>query len=239
MRIVEAARNVVRVAPSTLSLGESQGVTSFTRTLTFTNRGASELVFTPAHAPALSVIGDAYTPTSTAAGQATVSFASPSVAVAAGGSATLSVTLTPSAMLPARAFYSGYLVFTAGPTVVRVPYVGLAGDYQTLTVINAPGAEPYLARGATPTPLTDGGVFTLAGSDTPTIVVHLDHFSRSFELEAVDAVTGKPWGSFFSMRRRRGAEHDHSRVRAARVAGQPLRQPGGRRPRGLRRHRGV
>ena len=71
MRIVEAARNVVRVAPSTLSLGESQGVTSFTRTLTFTNRGASELVFTPSHAPALSVIGDAYTPTSTAAAHLT------------------------------------------------------------------------------------------------------------------------------------------------------------------------
>ncbi|MBL8921272.1 MAG: S8 family serine peptidase [Myxococcaceae bacterium] len=201
VRITEAAQNVVRVAPSKLSLGESQGVSSFTRTLTLTNRGAAPLVFTPSHAPALSVIGDAYSPTSTAAGQATVTFSSPTVTAPAGGPATVSVTITPNAMLPARSFYGGFLVFTSGATVLRVPYAGFSGDYQTTTVINWPDAGPYLSRGPGPsfTPLPDGGVFTLAGSDTPTVVVHLDHFSRTFDLEAVDAVTGKPWGSFFSM----------------------------------------
>lgn len=201
VRITAAAQTVARVFPSKLALGESQGVTSFVRTLTLTNRGASDLVFTPSHAPALSVIGDAYAPTSTAAGQASVTFSAPTVTVPAGGPATVTVTITPNAMLPARGFFSGFLVFTAGTTVLRVPYLGLSGDYQSTTVVHAPDAGPYLSRGPGPafTPLPDGGVFTLSGTDTPTVVVHLDHFSRTFDLEAVDAVTGKPWGSFFSM----------------------------------------
>ncbi|MCU0698938.1 MAG: S8 family serine peptidase [Myxococcaceae bacterium] len=200
-RVDVAAQTRVRVTPSKLSLGESQGQTSFTRLLTVTNRGSSELVFTLSHAPSLSVIGNSYTPTATPAGQAQVAFSAQTLTVPAGGAASVSVTITPNSMLPVAGLYGGWVVFTSGPTVLRVPYLGFSGDYQTMTVINAPDAGPYLARGPGPafTPLPDGGVFTLAGTDTPTVVVHLDHFSRTFALDAIDADTGKPWGTFFSM----------------------------------------
>ncbi|MDX2009691.1 MAG: S8 family serine peptidase [Myxococcaceae bacterium] len=200
-RVDVAAQTRARVTPSKLALGESQGQASFTRTLTVTNGGAVELVFTTSHAPALSIIGNSYAPTATAAGQASATFSAATFTVPAGGSETVSATITPNPMLPERGLYGGWLVFTAGATVLRVPYLGLSGDYQTMSVIGAPDAGPYLSRGPGPafTPLPDGGIFTLAGTDTPTVVVHLDHFSRTFSLDAIDADTGKPWGNFFFM----------------------------------------
>ncbi|MDP3500443.1 MAG: S8 family serine peptidase [Myxococcales bacterium] len=199
-RIELAATVRSRVTPSKLSLGESQGTAAFTRTLTFRNDGATELTFTPTHTPTLSVIGASFAPTFTAAGQASVTFSAATVAVPAGGSATVNAVITPNPMLPERSLYGGFLVFTAGSTVLRVPYLGFAGDYQSMTILNAPDAGPFLTRGAGPaTPrLTDGGVFTLQSGDVPAFVIHLSHYSRTFELEALDAATGKPWGTWFS-----------------------------------------
>ena len=196
VRVDVAAQARTRVTPSRLSLGESEQGPA-TRVLTLVNSTAGALTFTPTHAAALSVIGSAYAPTLTAAGQANVVFSAPSVLVPAGGSATISATITVNSMLPLRSFYSGFLVFTAGTTVMRVPYLGFSGDYQSMVVMNVPDAGPFLSRGPGPAfpSLTDGGTFTLQPGDTPTVVIHVDHFARWLKLEAFDAVTGKPWGT--------------------------------------------
>jgi minor extracellular serine protease Vpr len=198
-RVEVAATVRARITPSKVSLGESQGMTSFTRTLTFRNDGATELNFTPTHTPTLTAVGASFAPTFAVVGQASVAFSTPTVTVPAGGSATVNAIITPNTNAPERSLYGGFLVFTAGSTVLRVPYLGFSGDYQSMTILQAPDAGPFLTRGRGPnTPrLDDGGVFTLQAGDTPALVIHLSHFSRTFELQALDAVTRKPWGTFF------------------------------------------
>jgi minor extracellular serine protease Vpr len=118
--------------------------------------------------------------------------------VPANGSATVDVTITANAGLPARSVYGGYIAFTpeGGGADYRVPYAGMKGDYQSVTVL-VPTANqlPLLARlgeeGFDVAPA--GSTFTLADGDVPFVLAHFEHQSQIVRLEVLEAVGGKSW----------------------------------------------
>ena len=69
---------------------------------------------------------------------ASVAFSAPSVTVPAGGSASVTATITP-ATAPVNGQYGGYIVFTpqGDGQVYRVPFAGFVGDYQGITMLTA------------------------------------------------------------------------------------------------------
>ncbi|MFL6662432.1 MAG: S8 family serine peptidase [Rhizobacter sp.] len=187
------------VEPSDLSLGESEGG-PVTRTLTIRNRSATPLTYDIGHAPALATGPNTFTP-SFFDSFANVTFSSTSVTVPARGSATVDVTVAApaDADLADRSIYGGYVTLTqhdAPGVVLRVPYAGFKGDYQSITVLT-PTANgfPWLAKlaGGTFTNQPAGASYTLIGDDIPQFLVHLDHQSARMKLEAFDALT---WKSF-------------------------------------------
>lgn len=196
--IDDAILATTKVEPGKLSLGESQAGPSV-ETLRIENNGPAAVIYDLSHAPALAT-GPAINPFTNVSewdAYADVSFSSSSVVVPAGGSATVNVTITAPAE-PELGQYGGYIVFTpqGGGQVYRVPYAGFIGDYQAIQVLK-PTANgfPWLAQivGSSYFNRPTGGTYTMAGSDIPFFLLHLDHQSRRIRLEAFDAVTGKSW----------------------------------------------
>ncbi len=194
VQIVDAIQSTTRVIPGKLSLGEVESG-SVTRTLTVRNLGSASETYTFSHTPALSTNGT-FTVT-TLTGFANVAFSSPSVSVPAGGSASVSVTITPNPGLADRSQFGGYIVVrnSEGATVARVPYAGLKGDYQSIQAL-APAqfGFPWLARlvGTNYVRLTDPSTFTLQNGDIPYFLIHLDHPVAKLQFEVLDAVSRRP-----------------------------------------------
>jgi minor extracellular serine protease Vpr len=201
------------VEPSQLSLGESEAGAK-TVTLTVNNDGSAAVTYALSHTAALATgpnvaqgvapatpNGTQYNVSGPFDAAATVSFAAPVVTVPAGGSATVTATITApgDALIPQRGIYGGYIVLTpqgAGATV-RVPFAGFKGDYQSTQVLT-PTANgfPWLAQASGTSYVNrnaTGATYTLVGNDVPYVLMHLDHLSRRIRLEAFDAVTGKSW----------------------------------------------
>jgi subtilisin family serine protease len=197
-----AVLSTIKVDPAKLSLGESESGPA-TRTLTLRNDGASSVTFDLSHVPALSTGGPTNAPTFTT-GFASVAFSVlgvpvSSIAVPAGGSASVDVTVTANAALANKSQYGGYIVFTpqGGGATYRVPYAGLKGDYQSIQVL-VPTANgfPLLGRQVAPgsfAPVPAGTTFTLAGGDIPYVLAHFEHQSRIVRLEVFEAASGKSW----------------------------------------------
>jgi hypothetical protein len=200
--------STVKVEPGKLSLGESEGG-SHVQTLVISNAGSSGVTFDLSHAAALATgpqnnsqnaaPNNVFTAITYLNAPSTVAFSAPSVFVPAGGSASVTVTITPNAGLPDRGLHGGYVVLSpqGGGQTYRVPYVGLKGDYQTVQVL-VPTANgfPRLGRTTNGTSFsfnTTGIPYTMAGFDIPFFLVHLDHQSRRVRFEAFDANTGKAW----------------------------------------------
>src|SRR6185312_5904938 len=87
--------NAVSVAPGKLALGDASGG-PVTRTLTFTNKGASAVTYTLSHAAALTSGPNQFTAVTSneTSVHASVSFSAPTITVPAGGSATVDATIT-------------------------------------------------------------------------------------------------------------------------------------------------
>ncbi|HEY6908022.1 MAG TPA: S8 family serine peptidase [Myxococcales bacterium] len=198
LRIDKAVQATTAATPGKLSLGESQAGPA-TRTVTLTNSGSSDVTFTASFAPALATGPNTFTP-SFFIGDAGVAVSPASVTVPAGGSATVSATITapPDAALPDNSLYGGYLVFTPddGSATLRVPFAGFKGDYQSIQVLTGGGSGFPLVARAVPggfVPVAAGTSFNLAAGDFPTFLVHLNHQSRIFRMEVFDAATGRAW----------------------------------------------
>jgi minor extracellular serine protease Vpr len=204
LQIDDAILATTRVSPSKLALGE--GTTGQTRTLTLHNGGTSAVTYDLSHQAALGTSANTFGPglTTNFAG---VSFSSPSVAVPAGGTATVDVTITPNAAaVNDRRIYGGYIRLTpqGGGAPLRVPYAGFTGDYQTIQVL-APGACTFpgifKAGGSTtcaagpPAVTLNGWTRQAAGAtynvgnqpDRPVVLYHLAHQSQRVEIRAVNA----------------------------------------------------
>jgi minor extracellular serine protease Vpr len=206
--VYEAIVATTEVTPSKLSLGEGTGATPKPVTLTVANKGTDEVTFNLSHVPALATAPNTFV-VGASTHQATVTFGSPSVTVPAGGSATVSATITPPNA--AGRVYGGYLTLSSsgdGPQLL-VPYAGFSGDYQAIQVLAAGGcaASPFPGifklggeTACTATTKLDvavtrqsaGAVFNIEeATDRPVILYHRAHQSRRLEIRAVDATTNE------------------------------------------------
>jgi subtilisin family serine protease len=193
IQIVDAIQAPARVTPAKLALGESESGPAV-RTLTLKNDSAAAITYTLSHAPALATGPNTFTPSFFNA-PSTVTFSAPAVTVPAGGIATVDVTISPNAGLADHSLYGGYIVLTSGDGVLRVPFAGFKGDYQSIQAL-APTANgfPWLAKvvGTSYVNQPAGATYTLQGGDQPYVLVHFDHQVRSFVMEIRDAATGQP-----------------------------------------------
>ena len=175
------------VTPSKLSLGETE-VGPFTATLTVWNDGDEDVTY-GLNAQAASVTAfDTYFPTFGTA-PFSVTFGSPSVEVPAGGSATVSVTITDPYQLPSL-IAGGYIEFVApdGAIAHRVPYAGFSGDYQALEVlVPTDRGFPWLATldDGFFVNAPDGARYTMKGDDIAFVLAHFEHYSQVTKLEIV------------------------------------------------------
>lgn len=194
------------ILPSKISVGETTG--AVTKTLTLRNDSPTPAVYEISHQPA---VGTAYTYPAVVNGTAqplsmsvtnapsTVSFNTTSVTVPAGGTATVDVTITPNAQLADKGVFGGYVVFTQGTEVLRVPYVGFKGDYQSIVALNpTTNGFPWLTKvvNGQLAKQASGATYSLAGGDLPYVVVHLDHQVTRLKIDVVEAgALAKPWGT--------------------------------------------
>jgi subtilisin family serine protease len=212
----DAVLATTTVTPSKLSLGEGTNATPKAVALTIANHGSGPVTYSLSHQSALATGGSTFAPGAFTTA-ATASFSPASVTVAAGGSETVNVILTPPAT--AGRVYGGYLVVTpaGGGQPLRVPYAGFSGDYQTIQVL-APGGCAMSAfpgifkRGgetvctaATPTTAavkldiavtrqTEGATFNIEDrTDRPVILYHRAHQSRRIEIRAIDVATNESY----------------------------------------------
>ena len=189
--IDDAIQATTYVSPGKLSLGEGNGTT---RTLTIRNNGSSAKTYSLSHVAAAATGPNTFSTTPYLAPASTATFSSTSVTIAAGGSANVDVTITPSGTLPDLSMYSGYVVIGASDgSQFSVPYVGFKGDYQAIQILTGLVA---LARPTT-TPgsfnlAPAGSVFTLAGpTEIPNILVHFHHQVQKLEVEVRTAAGSK------------------------------------------------
>ena len=192
------------VHPSQLSVGESAaGARTFTIKVDYDGK-LRDVTYDISHETALATgpntqTGASYNISGVYLAPATVSFSVPSVTVPRQRRATFDVTINANPALPERSIYGGYIVLTRRDNgeVLRVPYAGFKGDYQSTQVLT-PTANgfPWLAQlvdGFYQNRNATGASYTMLGDDIPYFLMHLDHLSRRIKLEAFDAVTGKSW----------------------------------------------
>jgi hypothetical protein len=202
--IPAAIRATTRVLPEKLSLGESESGPAHC-TLTIYNDGPADLVYDLSHQPAMAT-GPSTFAVSYLHAPANVQFDRAAVFVPAHGSATADVTISPDPAEPPQTIYGGYLVVAPeGERVVRVPFAGFCGDYQSLPALTIGGLFdlPWLAQkeGRIITRRPNGATYTMAGEDIPFFVLHLDHQASLLRMEVFDAVTGRAWHRAFERKR--------------------------------------
>ena len=191
--------NKVSVAPGKIAIGDASSGPS-TQTLTFTNNDSVPVTYNLSDTPALATGPVEFPPVGEYGAFASVVFSSPSVTVPAGGTASVNATITAPAG-DSLYVYGGYLVATpvGGAMAVRVPYMGVTGNYQDMQMI--PAGLPFLSH-RNFAPVTNGAVFNLSAGDIPTIAVQLTNSARNLtaEVYATDDGTtlGRDWHKAFS-----------------------------------------
>jgi subtilisin family serine protease len=201
--IVAAVQATATVTPSEIATGESAAGSTLA-TLRVRNLTLSPMTLDVGHVAGVaagpnSTTGSSFALTGVFDAPATVSFNRSSFTVAPLSTGTVDVTITANGSLPDRSLYGGYVTLTprTGGNVLRVPYAGLKGDYQTTQVL-LPTANnfPWLAKlsGTTYTNQPGGATYTLQDGDIPYFLVHLDHLSSRMKMEVIDPVTGRNFG---------------------------------------------
>ena len=183
------------IEPGKLSLGEGQKG-PVTRELEIKNNSKKSVTYDLSFENALSTSG-VITPDFWDS-DAVVTFNKPSVTVKGRDDAEIKVTITP-ATYPDQGQYGGYIILTPrdGGQVYRVPFAGFVGDYQSIEVLANPYGLPLLVDFDWNDPVAP---FTLVdAANMPYVLVHLDHQSRIFKMEAFNAVTGKSVGTILQL----------------------------------------
>jgi len=193
LQIDRAILATTRLQPGKLSLGEG-AAGPVTRTLEIENSGDADVTYDFSYENALST-GGVITP-SFWDSDAVVTFNVPSITVPRHGEKKIKVTVTPPTY-PDKGQYGGYIIVTprGGGTSYRVPFAGFVGDYQSIGVLANAYGLPWLVDQN----WNDATVFTMANGDLPHVVVHLDHQSRVFRLEAFKASNGKSIGTILQL----------------------------------------
>jgi minor extracellular serine protease Vpr len=206
-QVVPAVQTPAWVTPSKLSLGEGSGGSG---QLTVTNGGSTPITYDLSQVSTVGT-GPSTNPAvvypfnfSYLSGSDTATFSPSSVTVAPGGSTTVNVTILAGGWRD-KSLYGGYVVLTphGGGTILRVPYVGFKGDYQSLPVltsascglpavfkINAAASDACLGGGIQRLGAA-GASFTLQGADIPILLYHLNHQVRKLTVQ-VNKADGSP-----------------------------------------------
>jgi|CXWL01.1.fsa_nt_gi subtilisin family serine protease len=193
LKIDSAILASATIKPGKLSLGESQNG-PVTVELEIENNSETAVTYDLSYENGLTTSGvitpdfwDSY---------ATVAFSEASVTLNSDEEAEIYATITAPAE-PLQGQYGGWIVFTPrdGGLAYRVPFAGFVGDYQSIEVLANPFGLPWL----TDQNLNDATTFTLADGDLPYFIVHLDHQSRLFKMEAFKASNGKSIGSIVTL----------------------------------------
>ena len=183
--IDDAITATTAIEPGKISLGEGEAGPTV-RTLTVENKGTEDVTY--------DLTEEWWSVATTGTFAADLGFwlsdgfliMPPSVFVPAGGEASFDVTFVPPTG-PDLMTHGGYIRFTPqeGGQQYRVPYAGISGDYQQVSVLDAnPFGLPWLLN---------PGPFTMEGGDMPEFWVNFGHQSRKFRMEAFDAHTGRAW----------------------------------------------
>jgi len=198
VQIDQAILATTKIEPAKIAVGEGEAG-PYTQMLTVENKGDADVTYGLSYVNARST-GGVITPAFYTS-DASVAFSAASVTVPAGGTATVSATITP-ASGPTYGQYGGYIIFTpqGGGQVYRVPFAGFVGDYQGIQVLTAGPVStapmPWLALlySGSYYKLTDptDWTFTMQGSDIPYFLVHFEHQSRLFRVE-IYGQNGKAW----------------------------------------------
>ena len=204
IKIDKAVEATAGVTPAKLALGE--GTAAQTQTVTIANHGSAAVTYNLSEQRAVGTSASTFAP-GAVGNFATVTFSSPTVTVPAGGTATVDVTIAPLIVTGTdRTIYTGYVRLTpqGGGQILRVPYAGFTGDYQSITVL-APGAcsfpgvfkaggQTTCGSGTNP-PTLPGWTRQAAAAtynvedskDRPILLYHLAHQSQRIEIRAVNA----------------------------------------------------
>ncbi|UHQ55368.1 S8 family serine peptidase [Microbulbifer sp. YPW16] len=126
-----------KAEPAKLSLGEFEG-RRLSRDITVENKSDTDISYRVSHRSALTVnppMTFRWVPSTSAA---TVEFSSDSVVVPASGEAKLSVSFSQPVDVAEGSILSGWIELTPenGGGILRVPYLGIKGDFQALPAIN-------------------------------------------------------------------------------------------------------
>ncbi|AYY15296.1 peptidase S8 [Actinobacteria bacterium YIM 96077] len=200
-----AIQGEVSIAPGKLSLGDSAGG-PVTETLDIRNDGESDVTYELSHTDAITT-ADVFVP-GFFLGGSSVDFGADTLTVPAGETAELEVTVT-APEGPEHGQYGGYLVLTPEDgDPLRVPFAGMVGEYQDVTVLADAGADlPELAgvtacdrfvgldctKDAEYELLPDGATFDMTGpDDMPAILVNREYPAENLKLELFRA---RPDGS--------------------------------------------
>ena len=194
VQIDDAILSTTSIEPGKLALGESQDG-PVTKKLRITNNSKDTITYDLSFENALST-GGVITPDFWGS-DAEVTFNKSSITLKGRRHEDVKVTIT-APTEPDQGQYGGYIILTPrdGGQVYRVPFAGFVGDYQSIQVLTAPYGLPLLTDQYYDDTIS---TFTLEDGDLPYVLVHLDHQSRLFRLEAFDAVTGKSVGTIFEL----------------------------------------
>lgn len=189
---------------SDLAIGESEAW-RLPRLVTLENKSRSWKHWTITHESALAsgpnsmcsatACPSVYSPTGFFDGPATLTFSRTEVVTPPRGATAFLVTVAANSGLPDRSLYGGYIKMESSDgEVLRVPYAGFKGNYQSTQVLTpTPAGFPWLAKfdGADFLNQPSGASYTMTGDDIPFFIMHLDHLSRRILLEVRDAMTGR------------------------------------------------
>lgn len=209
--IIATLDSQIVATPSKIAVGESADGPRTVRVLLDDQSGV-RTKWTIAHVPALATGPNLKTSPSTPNPQpasynitgvfhapATVTFDMTEITTPGRGSVSFDVTIEANATLPDRSLYGGYIELTSEfGKKLRVPYSGFKGDYQSTQVLSPTvNGFPWLAQlsGGFFNNMPGGATYTMQGDDVPIMLLHFDHQSRGYLVEAIDAVTGRVVGN--------------------------------------------
>jgi minor extracellular serine protease Vpr len=218
LNIALAAQQTTSVSPGKISLGDGSGGS---QVLTINNASAISKTYNLSFVPTSSPIASPLTAGGTTSNPpytffalnnpgANVTFSSASVTLAPGETKQVTATINASGVPFELTLYGGYIVLTnaaASTEKLRVPYLGLKGDYQTLPVITAGGCNlPLLAKFRAGSHITcpaaaniddleaqpAGAIWDRPKQDPIVVLYHFQHQSANYTLTLLDAATNQP-----------------------------------------------
>jgi subtilisin family serine protease len=128
---------LAKASPSKLSLGDLNGLTKI-ETITVENKTSTDVTYSVSHVPALTAMPPFTSSWMPSTEAATVALGATTLVVPANGSADLDVSFHEPSTVAGGSLLSGWIELApiGGGKSLRVPYVGLKGDYHELPAFN-------------------------------------------------------------------------------------------------------